>query len=79
MARRFWAIRQGDWKLVSENFRIPGVRRAWRSVPKLFDLRVDPHEDHDRRDAKSERADALAARWAAWNSLLMPPGQSSGQ
>ena len=74
-----WAIRQGDWKLVSENSRIPGMRRAWRSVPKLFDLRVDPHEDHDLSDVEPDRAKALAARWAAWDAELMPPGQSSGQ
>ncbi len=79
VGRRFWAIRQGDWKLVSENFRLPGQRRAWGSVPKLFELPGDPHEDADRREAEPKRADALAARWAAWDAELMPPGQASGE
>jgi arylsulfatase A-like enzyme len=74
IGRNFFAIRQGDWKLVSESVRIPGRERAFRSDPKLFDLRADPHEDRDRRDAESQRADALAARWAAWDAGLMPPG-----
>jgi len=79
LSRRNWAIREGDWKLVNTKVRLPGKQRAWRSVSKLINLRVDPHEDHDLSDVEPERAKALAARWAAWDAELMPPGQSAGK
>jgi arylsulfatase A-like enzyme len=77
IGRSYFAIRQGDWKLVSESVRLPGPQRLWQSVPELFDLRADPHEDRDRRAAEPQRAEALAARWAAWDAELMPPGKDS--
>jgi arylsulfatase A-like enzyme len=79
LGRRLWAIRQGDWKLVSENVRVAGTRRTWHSIPKLFDLRADPHEDRDRRDTERQRADALAARWGAWEAELPSPGKLSDE
>ena len=60
-----------------ENVRIPGPQRAWQVIPRLFDLRDDPHEDRDLRGAESQRAEALAARWATWDAELTPPRKAS--
>ena len=72
-SRRDGAIRQGDWKLVTEGARQPGPPRRFEALRELIDLRADPHEDHDLSAAQPERARALAERWQAWDAELPEP------
>jgi arylsulfatase A-like enzyme len=69
--RRIWAVRMGDWKLVSAH--------AWRDVPssvgapRLINLAADPAERHDVSAQFPEKRAALAAAYAAWERLLPEP------
>lgn len=60
-----WAIRKGDWKLVAS--RVDGPE------PKLFNLRDDLGEAHDRSAEEPERAKSLLAEWKSWNAEQREP------
>lgn len=60
-----WAIRKGDWKLVSS--RIDGKQ------PRLFNLKTDVGEAKDLTEANPDKVSELQTAWNAWNSELKPP------
>jgi arylsulfatase A len=53
------AVRRGDWKLV-----ITG------GDPALYDLGIDPAEQHDRADEQAARVDALTTELESWRASL---------
>lgn len=61
------AVRMGDWKLVRGK-----DRKEWR----LIDLARDVGEEHDLTARLPDRAKALHARFAEWESNLPPVGPS---
>lgn len=67
--RLFWrfgkqfAMREGDWKLMSMG----------DGAPLLFNLKSDIGETKDLAAAEPARAQAMKAAWDAWNQKNMPP------
>lgn len=53
------AVRHGRWKL---------VRDTWHGTQALFDLQVDPGEEHDLSAAQPLTVQELNAAWAQWNA-----------
>ena len=58
-----WAIRDGDWKLLSHR----------ESGPLLFDIKNDPNEKNDLAFDKPELVSELLAKYRAWESQLAEP------
>lgn len=58
-----WAIRQGDWKLLSPR----------TGTPELYHLSEDLGEAHDLAAQEPARAKALQEAWQAWSAQLVPP------
>jgi arylsulfatase A-like enzyme len=71
-----WAVRQGDWKLLTDQ----GNNRRQTSDPalkegiKLVNLATDVREERDLSAQHPEKAKELKALWDKWNSELAPPG-----
>jgi arylsulfatase A-like enzyme len=60
-----WII-EGQWKLI-----VPGVNPTAPLSAELFDLKADPHEQHNRIADHPEIEKALRAKMlAAWNATL---------
>ena len=70
---RQWAVREGDWKLMSMGD--PGA--------SLFNLRQDVGEQKDLAAAEPARVASMKAAWDAWNAKNLDarwtPGGSGGQ
>ena len=64
---RQWAVRQGDWKLVSA---FPAGAR--QPVTALFNLRQDIGETSDLSAAEPERVQKMQALWQQWNAHIQP-------
>jgi arylsulfatase A-like enzyme len=62
-----WAIRRGDWKLVSD---------VSMESPALYNLAVDPGEDRNLAGEKPALVSDLLARHAAWDEQLRDPAWS---
>jgi hypothetical protein len=61
------AARIGQWKLI----RVQEEDGSWRA-PLLFNLEEDPGELNDRSEAESERAAAMLAALAEWETRVQP-------
>lgn len=61
------AARVGAWKLI----RVQEEDGSWRA-PLLFNLEEDPGEQHDLSEAESERAAAMLAALAEWETRVQP-------
>ena len=59
-----WAIRDGDWKLVTANM---GSRNG-----ELYDLAADPGELHNLAAERQELVGTLKTKWDAWNAEQAP-------
>ena len=57
-----WAMREGDWKLVSMG-----------GPPELYNLRADIGESKDLSNAEKSRVQSMSAAWEAWNKNNRPP------
>lgn len=73
-----WAVRSGDWKLVSYDAALDHPGQVSRGVPtvtppRLYDLSVDIGEAHDRAAQYPERVKELKATWERWNATLSRP------
>lgn len=70
-ARGIWAIRMGDWKLVTHN--------GWRELPaakpkpRLINLASDPGELHDLSDKEPAKLAELQSAYNAWAATLPEP------
>ena len=69
---RQWAMREGDWKLMSMG----------DGAPQLFNLRADIGELRDLAAAEPARAASMKAAWDAWNTKniearWVPPAQNN--
>lgn len=70
-ARGIWAIRMGDWKLVTHN--------GWHSIPaakprpRLINLAADPEELHDLSSTEPAKLAELQAAYDAWAATLPEP------
>ncbi len=60
---KHWAIRQEQWKLVSET----------DGEPLLFNLANDIEERHDLAATEPDRVKELTQKWRAWNSQMPQP------
>jgi arylsulfatase A-like enzyme len=69
-----WAVRMGDWKLVSQQ---PVGRRAARApeagIPRLYNLRDDIGEHNDLAARMPEKVAELRAAYDAWNKANIAP------
>ena len=65
LRRDLWAIREGDWKLIHE--------KGKGSVPKLYNLRIDPAESNDVANEQPERTKSLQAAYQVWAKDLPKP------
>ena len=63
--RKFRSIRTPRWKL---------VQRPLADRVRLFDLALDPHEQHDRSDERPDLTRALLSRLEAWSADAHPKG-----
>lgn len=70
-ARGIWAIRMGDWKLVTHNgwHDLPAARPR----PRLIDLANDPGELHDLSDKEPAKLAELQSAYNAWAATLPEP------
>lgn len=70
-ARGIWAIRAGDWKLVTHNgwHELP----AAKPKPRLIHLSNDPGELHDLSAQEPAKLAELQALYDAWNTTLPEP------
>lgn len=59
-----YAVRAGDWKLVSS---------VYKGRKLLFDLARDPYEQRDLAEAEPERVRALSGQYEAWARAMRPP------
>jgi arylsulfatase A-like enzyme len=59
-----YAVRQGNWKL---------LRPSIDDSPMLFDLKVDPGEQHNLAADHPDKVRALRQLWDAWNANNEPP------
>jgi arylsulfatase A-like enzyme len=59
---RQYAMREGDWKLVSMG-----------EAPMLFNLAADIGEKNDLSHTEPERLRAMSAAWEEWNKKNIPP------
>jgi arylsulfatase A-like enzyme len=59
-----WALRHGDWKMVLYGAGAPTAASPWQ----LYDLRVDPREEHDLAVARPEMLTELYARFVRQRS-----------
>lgn len=66
-----WAVRQGDWKLLTDIGR--GDRPASAGNVILVNLPADIAERHDLSEQHPEKARALQDAWKAWNAELPSP------
>ena len=66
-----WAIRQGDWKLLSDSHD-PDARPGDRTL-KLIDLATDPQEATDLSSRHPEKVKELDAAWKKWSAELVNP------
>ena len=68
-----WAIRKGDWKLLSDvDPHKPDAAPAARAL-KLINLAADPQEEKDLSAREPEKVKELEGAWKRWNrELLMP-------
>ncbi|MBL9117087.1 MAG: sulfatase-like hydrolase/transferase [Verrucomicrobiaceae bacterium] len=70
-ARGIWAIRMGDWKLLTHN--------AWHDLPsakskaRLINLAIDPSERHDLSEENPTKVVALQNAYNAWAMTLVEP------
>ena len=64
-----WAIRQGDWKLLS----LPA------GTPELYHLSEDVGEAHNLAGDMPDRVKELTAAWQAWSSQLQAPRWSAAR
>ncbi len=58
-----WAIRQGDWKLLSQD----------GGTPELYQLSQDLGEKNNQASGEPQQVATLQQAWDAWNSQLQPP------
>jgi uncharacterized sulfatase len=65
MMTRAFFLRSRDWHYIV----YPGINRQ-----ELYDLRVDPREDHNVAGANRERVREFRARIAAWRKKVEAPG-----
>lgn len=70
-ARNIWAIRKGDWKLVTHNGW--GQLPAAKPTPRLINLAADPGELRDLSTQEPAKAAELQADYDAWASTLPAP------
>ncbi len=70
------AIRDGDYKLVRYDLTADGGSAKSVSVPRLYNLASDIHEDHDLSAAMPEKVKQMQAKWDDWNKLNTPPRAS---
>jgi arylsulfatase A-like enzyme len=68
-ARNIWAIRMGDWKLVTHN----GWHELPASKPRLIDLANDPAELHDLSEEEPAKLAELQNAYNAWEATLPEP------
>ncbi|MFO1438139.1 MAG: sulfatase-like hydrolase/transferase [Verrucomicrobiaceae bacterium] len=70
-ARGIWAIRKGDWKLVTHNgwHDLP----AAKPKPRLIDLANDPGELHDLSEKEPAKLAELQNAYDAWAATLPEP------
>lgn len=60
--RDSWAVREGDWKLVSEK------RGKQPAKKQLFDLAADPGEQHDQSASHASIVQSLTDAYEAWQT-----------
>ncbi|MFV0442109.1 MAG: sulfatase [Planctomycetaceae bacterium] len=70
-ARSIWAIRQGDWKLVTHN--AWHDLRASKPEPRLINLAKDPAERYDVGAQHPDKLAELQSAYQAWESTLPTP------
>jgi arylsulfatase A-like enzyme len=74
-----WAIRQGDWKLVSgcdydaNPLPPPQPNLLKATAPQLYNLKADPGETKDLAAAQPEKVAVLQALYDKWNAQNQPP------
>lgn len=71
--RTWWAVRNGDWKLIHEASKSPGGGfDGGEGRMGLYNLSRDPHEDHDRTEQFPEIRLILQKKFDGWNQTLPP-------
>src|SRR5688572_17383640 len=73
-----WAIRQGDWKLLSDVDPHDAKARPFDRTTKLINLATDPGEATDLSARHADKAKALEAAWKKWNAELVTPPPDAG-
>ena len=68
-----FAIRQGDWKLVSYDLNVEQHPTRGVSAHKLYNLAEDIGESHDLAAQHPEKVRELEQSWEAWNRELHAP------
>jgi arylsulfatase A-like enzyme len=73
-----WAIRQGEWKLLSDvDSHNPDARPADRML-KLVNLAADSQEAADLSSRHPEKVKELEETWKKWSAELVNPGPDAG-
>jgi hypothetical protein len=72
-----WAIRQGDWKLLSDVDPHDPTARPVDRKTKLIDLAADPWETTDLRAQHPGKTKALEAAWQKWAGDLVTPAPNA--
>ncbi len=67
--RTVLAVRKGNWKLIGE-----AVSRGKVQPMALYDLKMDPGEEHDLEPTQPPQLDALAERWHEALAILVSNG-----